>query len=141
MIELGDKLKHAREKSGVTIEEAAEDIKVTPENLMSIEAGDSEEFKDIYYLKNIIEEYAKYLGIDSTKLIDEFNEFLFDYTSKIPIEAIKEASKEKTISVNKIVSPYTAKEEGNKKIKSIYIYGIIVALVLVAVFLIYKIFI
>jgi len=33
---------------------------------------------------------------NSDKMLDEFNEYLFDETSKIPVDMIKEAKKEKS---------------------------------------------
>lgn len=59
--------------------------------------------------------YAKYLGLDSDKVADEFNEFLFAHTSKISLKDIEEeqAKQEATKEV-KMHSPYT--KEYKKKI-------------------------
>ena len=47
-------------------------------------------FKD---LKDYIEKYAKYLGLDKDEIIDSFNTFMFERTSKIPMDKIEEAIK------------------------------------------------
>lgn len=114
MKSIGIKLKDKREENGLSIEEVAEDLKMRPSQILSIEEGKSEDFKDVFYLKYFIRDYAKYLGLDSEKIVDEFNEYLFDMTSKIPIDLIDKAKTEKNSSKG-LSSPYT--KEDNKKIK------------------------
>ena len=80
MNEIGLRLKEKREENGVSIEEAATDLKVRPSQLSSLEAGKKDDFKDVLFLKYLIRDYAKYLGLDSEQMVDKFNEFLFDYT-------------------------------------------------------------
>lgn len=53
------------------------------------------------------------LGLDKEDLVDEFNEYLFDYTSRLSLDDIKEAKKGKKPN-KKIKSPYTV-DKGNKK--------------------------
>ena len=81
MKDIGLKLKEKREENGVSVEEAAEDLKMRPSQIISLESGKKEDFKDVISLKYFIRDYAKYLGLDGEKLVDEFNEFLFDFTS------------------------------------------------------------
>ena len=107
MKEIGLKLKTRREENGVTAEEAAEDLKLRPSQIIDIEEGNIKNFKDVFYLKYFIRDYAKYLGLDAEAIVDEFNEFLFDYTSKIPIKDIEEAKNSKKNEKKKVVSPYT----------------------------------
>ena len=71
MKEIGLSLKAKREENGVTVEEAAEDLKLRPSQIRSIEEGKIEDFKDVFYLKYFIRDYAKYLGLDSEKILDE----------------------------------------------------------------------
>ena len=49
MVEIGEKLKEARESMGITVEEAAQDLKIRPAQIESIEEGDKDAFKDIFY--------------------------------------------------------------------------------------------
>ena len=92
MKDIGNKLKEARESIGVSIEEAAEDLKMRPSQIENIEAGNMEAFQDIFFLKYFIRDYSKYLGLDKEQMVDEFNEYLFDYTSKISLDDIKNAN-------------------------------------------------
>ena len=86
MKEIGEKLKEARENMGITIEEVATDLNIPKKQVENLEEGSMESFKDIFYLKYFIRDYAKYLGLNKEDLVDEFNEYLFDYTSKLSLE-------------------------------------------------------
>ena len=97
MDSIGSLLKETRESSGVTIEEASKDLNVKEEFLLNIESGNIGCFKDIYELKGYLINYAKYLGLDADKLIDEFNEYMFEYTSRIPIKTIEKQAKIKVL--------------------------------------------
>jgi len=130
--EIGEKLREARESHGVSIEEAAEDLKIRPSQLKNLEDGNIKEFKDIFYVKFFVRDYAKYLGLDGEKLLDDFNEFLFDYTSRIPLDKIKEAQSTKKEVSKKIVSPYTvSKSKTNvEPHKIIYILIVLVLIII-----------
>lgn len=122
MKEIGLKLKTKREENGVSIEEAASDLKMRVSQLKSIEEGRKDDFKDILSLKLFIRDYAKYLGLDGEKLLDEFNEYLFEQTTKISLEDIEKAKKEKEEKERnlKILSPYTLTRK-DKNIRKIII--------------------
>ncbi len=131
MKEIGEKLKQARESIGIAIDEAAEDLKMKPNQIEDVEAGNMESFKDIFDLKYFIRDYAKYLGLNKEDMVDEFNEYLFDYTSKISLEEIKRAKKNEEIKEKKISSPYTL--EYKKRHRFFPIVGIIVIIVLIII--------
>ena len=131
---IGSALKEAREQSGVSIEEASEDLKINAGFLLNIEEGKIGCFKDIFELKEYISSYAKYLGLDSDKLMDEFNEYRFEYTSKIPVKEIERiAKKEAKEETGKISSPYTRKPRKHNNAYYIGVYVIIVLLVILAI--------
>lgn len=139
MNEIGELLKLTREESGVSLEEASVDLEIKPLILENIEDGNIGCFKDIFVLKDYIYDYAKYLGLEPDKIIDEFNEYLFEYTSKIPAEDIEKAIQEKkkednVVEEEKIVSPYTNSiEKKNSKIKTIIIVIVAILLALVVI--------
>ena len=114
MKELGAYLKRIRISNGVSLTEAAEDLELSTSQLENIEGGNVRAFKDVYNLKQYISQYAKYLGLDSEKIVDEFNGFLFEHTSKISLDDIKAAQKKLEQSEKKVSSPYT-KEYKEKK--------------------------
>ncbi len=141
MKEIGSKLKEARLANGVSIEEAAEDLKLRPIQVENIEEGNIKAFKDVYYLKYFIRDYAKYLSLDYDKLIADFNEFLFDYTSKIPLEQIEKAKKEdkenKKKNPRKYTSPYTLQNGKKITIPPLAIYILIGIAFIVIIYLIF----
>ena len=128
MKDIGLKLKEKREENGVSIEEVAEDLKMRPNQIISLEEGKKEDFKDVLFLKYFIRDYSKYLGLDGEEMVDEFNEFLFDYTSKIPLEEIEKA-KLNNINKKDVISPYTNVGNENKKFLRI-VFAIVFVLVL-----------
>lgn len=140
MKELGEKFKEAREKTGISIKEAASDLNYKESQIEEIEQGNYKDFKDKFLLKTIIADYAKYLGFDSEEIIDEFNDFVFESTSKIPIDEIAKANKNKIKDTDdKIASPYTAIEEP-KKVPLIIIVSLIILLVVFIAIFIYNVF-
>ena len=131
MKDIGLKLKEKREENGVSIEEVAEDLKMRPSQIISLEEGKKEDFKDVLFLKYFIRDYAKYLGLDGEEMVDEFNEFLFDYTSKIPVEEIEKA-KLNNVSKKDVVSPYTDMGNNNKKVLRV-VFAVVLIIVLLIV--------
>ena len=78
MKDIADKLKTTREKTGISIEEAAEDLNYKVSQLEDIENGNYKSFKDKFLLKTIVTDYAKYLGLEVESIIDEFNDFVLN---------------------------------------------------------------
>ena len=128
MKELGEEFRILRKSNGVSKEEASSDLGITPKELECIENGNFKVFKDVYELKKVILNYAKYLGINEDKIIDIFNDFLFEKTSKISKDDIKEMKK-KEAEEEKVSSPYT------KIGKTRYDFAPIVLLVVLLVFI------
>ena len=140
MKELGSYLKNIRINNSVSLTEASEDLNLSSTLLENIESGNSRAFKDIYEMKEDIKKYAKYLGADVDKVVDSFNDFLFEKTSKINLDDIKaiQESKENLENTKKIISPYTVAPK--KKINWVPVFisiGILIVLLLV-LYVIYK---
>ncbi|MCI9585474.1 MAG: helix-turn-helix domain-containing protein [Bacilli bacterium] len=133
MKEIGEQLKTARESIGVSIEEVAEDLKVRPTQVENIEAGNSEAFDDIFYLKYFIRDYAKYLGLNKEDLVDEFNEYLFDYTSRLSLDDIKMAAKEAK-PTKAVKSPYTYNKKRKIAVIPVVVYGVLAILISVIIY-------
>ena len=135
MEEIADLLRETRLDAGIELSEVSKDLNINEVVLTNIEEGKIGSFKDIFLLKDYLASYAKYLGLDSEKILEEFNEYLFEYTSKIPVKEI-----EKTMELNKkeleekIASPYTKPQPKNKKYYYVMIYILIFLLVILAVF-------
>lgn len=127
MKELGEEFCILRKSNGVSKEEASNDLGISLKELEYLENGNFKVFKDVYELKKVILNYAKYLGMDEEKIVDTFNDFLFEKTSKISKEDIQEIKK-KEEEEEKVSSPYT------KLGKTRYDFAPIVLLVVLLVF-------
>lgn len=136
MKEIGESFKNARETIGISKEEVVKDLNITESQLDNLEDGNVNAFKDVFFLKDLIRKYSRYLNLDEEANIDKFNEFIFSYTSKIPVDEILEQTREINIlesqnNENKIVSPYTIKKK-----KSVNKYNVLFVIAVVVVVLI-----
>ena len=137
MKELGIKFKEKREEIGLKLEEVSKDLDVTIPQLENLEDGNINAFKDIFFLKDLIKRYTVYLNLDEEEALEYFNDFVFDYTSKIPVEEIeakvREINRQEEIETRKkISSPYTAKKVMKAKLKPLYLY-LVVTVILVTI--------
>ena len=142
MKEIGYYLQDTRRSNGVSLEEAATDLNVDVSYLENIESANVRAFKDVYYMRELVKEYAKYLGLKEDKIQDEFNDFLFEHTSKISLEDIRSAQKkkeeeERLENTKKIQSPYTKEYKRKiKKLPFVLVGSIFILAVVLAVFVI-----
>lgn len=142
MKDIGEQFKEKREEIGISIEEVSSDLKIDAILIDNLEDGNNKVFKDILELKEIISSYAKYLGLDSDKLLDELNDYLFEKTSKISLEDIKESLNKTKPVERKIKSPYTIEiKEKNSKLTIIAIIFIILIVLALFYFILKKILI
>ena len=132
MKELGEYLKRTRISNGVSLTEACEDLDFSTTQLENLESGNVRAFKDVYELRDDVKAYAKYLGLDSDKVIDEFNGFLFQHTSRISLDDIREAQKKKEelLEEKRVKSPYTI--EYKEKVNLWPFFSIVIAIVFIS---------
>lgn len=139
MKEIGEKLKQTRESMGISIDEVAQDLKIRTSQIEKIEQGNRDSFKDVFYLKMFIKNYAKYLGLDEEGILEEFNDYLFDFTSKINLDDIKKAEKDKIkkdkkVKSVKIASPYTVMKNQQKTVPRFLIIGGIILFIVIVIY-------
>ena len=138
MKEIGESFKEARESIGISKSEVIKDLNITESQLDNLEDGNINAFKDVFFLKETIKKYTKYLNLDEDEIMDKFNDFMFNFTSRIPVDDILEQTREINLqesknTENKIVSPYTIKRKKTSGIKYAitYILSVIVLVILV----------
>jgi len=137
--DLGEYLKEHREANGVGLEEVSEDIDISKDDLENIEEGNIRAFRDVLSLKTKIKVYAKYLGLDPEKVADEFNDFMFEHTSKISLADILEAEKKTNEEMKKQVrSPYTIIKKKKTNPKGIAIFAGALAIVIILILVLMK---
>lgn len=136
MEEIGNLFLLTREAAGVSLKEVSEDLNIEEAILENIEDGKSGAFSDVFVLKDYVYNYAKYLGLDAEAIVDEFNEYIFESTSKIPVKEIEKQIIEnmKNEEQDKVVSPYTKREKPVKNGLYLFICIVMVCLLILAVF-------
>ena len=136
--EIGNTFKERREEIGIKLEEAAGDLEITVAQLENLEDGNINAFKDIFFLKELIKKYATYLNVNEEELMEDFNDFVFDYTSKIPVEEIEKLEEKETRK--RISSPYTRKRVRNAKMKPVYFFSVITVILVSITLIILNVF-
>ena len=139
MKDIGERFKETREGMEISIDEASEDLKIKKEVIQNLEEGNMDYFKDITTLKTLIRDYSKYLGLDKDSMIDDFNEYLFDYTSRISLEEIMSAKKNEQIEEEKkIQSPYTIEHKNRTFLSNLFIVSIVLILLVFIGYFVYR---
>ena len=142
MKEIGEQFKEKREEIGITIEEVSNDLGRDVIIIENLENGNHKVFKDILDLKDMVRIYAKYLGLDDEKLLEQLDDFIFEKTSKISVEDIedrlKEEEEKKKQNEKKIHTPYTLEVKKEKNLTAIII-GVIILFILVLFYILLRI--
>lgn len=69
---IGQKLEAARQSKGVTISEAGQATKIMSKYIEAMEADNFGKLAAPVYVKGFIRMYARYLGLDSVELVNEY---------------------------------------------------------------------
>ncbi|MCX5680254.1 MAG: helix-turn-helix domain-containing protein, partial [Candidatus Omnitrophica bacterium] len=69
---IGEKLKSAREKKGVTIDQAQRQTHIHSTVISALESGRSDEVLTPTYVKSFLKKYSSYLALDSNQLVKEY---------------------------------------------------------------------
>ena len=78
----GQRLKKQREEKGLTLEEIANKTRIPVRNLKALETGDEAHLPASVYIKGFLRAYARELGLDEHKLVDEYNSIFGFETDK-----------------------------------------------------------
>ena len=70
--EIGDRLREAREKKGVTIEQAQKHTHIHSTVLSALEDGRCDDILTPNYVKSFLKEYSGYLGFDHQAIVNEY---------------------------------------------------------------------
>lgn len=73
---LGEKLRQAREARGTTIAEVAEQTRISPLYLESIENNDYRTLPGGIFNKGFVKSFAKYVGIDEQEALQDYNRLM-----------------------------------------------------------------
>lgn len=136
---IGEQFKEKREEIGISISEVSNDLKIDSIIIENLEDGNDKVFKDILELKEMISLYSKYLDLDEEKILDDLNDYLFEKTSKISADDIKDIVSKAKVEEdnNKIKTPYTSCLKKVNKDNSTIIFAVILGLLLLLLLLFY----
>jgi len=70
---IGHQLKRAREKKEVTLNEVYEQTRIHPNVLSALEEDSFDKILNTAYSRSFLREYASYLGLDSRKILAEYD--------------------------------------------------------------------
>lgn len=73
-MEIGSRLKEAREAKGLSLESLQETTKIQKRYLEAIEEGDFHILPGTFYARAFIKEYANAVGLDSDELLEEYKD-------------------------------------------------------------------
>jgi len=75
---LGEKLQQAREARGITISEVAEQTRISPLYIESIENNDYRPLPGGIFNKGFVKSYAKYVGVDEMEALQDYTQLILE---------------------------------------------------------------
>lgn len=79
----GMSLREARERQGISIDSASSRLRIRPDILRSIEEGDFSRMPQRGYARNMINAYARYLGLNPTEITTLYLDELHAYQASV----------------------------------------------------------
>src|SRR6185369_11249664 len=73
---LGEKLRQAREERGISISEVAEQTRISPHYIDSIENDDYRTLPGGIFNKGFVKSYAKYVGVDEQEALQDYSRLI-----------------------------------------------------------------
>ena len=74
MESIGTRLRKTREKKGLTLGDAQKALKIHPSILKALEEGGAYDFLSPVYVRSFLRAYARYLGLDAEKIVEQYSE-------------------------------------------------------------------
>jgi len=83
MESIGARLRKARKKKGLTLDDAQKALKLHPSILKSLEEDNASQFISPVYIRAFIKSYARYLELDSEKIASEYSKKRAEETEQV----------------------------------------------------------
>jgi cytoskeletal protein RodZ len=84
MSQIGQKLREAREKSGLEIEDVYLKIKISPNIIAALEHDEADAIIDQLYVRKFLKQYADFLGLDGGAIENEYSQVHSPYKASEP---------------------------------------------------------
>ncbi|MDR1088227.1 MAG: helix-turn-helix domain-containing protein [Coriobacteriales bacterium] len=103
----GERLAEARRIKNETIEEVSEQLRIRPSIILAMETSNFSHMPHKGYARNMVSSYARYLGLDSTRLTEQFlREFRrWESTGKLGGGPASSHANSHTLAARRIVNP------------------------------------
>jgi len=99
---IGSRLRKAREKKGLSLEEAQKALKIHPKILMALEDNRASEFLSTVYIRSFLKTYARYLELDASKIVEEFASTHSEEPQEILYPGTKKSSIASKLDIEKL---------------------------------------
>ena len=83
MASIGEQLRSARESKTISLSDAANDVKISKRYLEALEEGNYSVFPAQVYIKGFLSNYAKYLGLDSKNILEQYSKLIIPDSEEI----------------------------------------------------------
>ena len=83
MASIGEQLRSARESKTISLSDAANDVKISKRYLEALEEGNYSVFPAQVYIKGFLSNYAKYLGLDSKNILEQYSKLIIPDNEEI----------------------------------------------------------
>ncbi len=84
-VTIGNRLKQARRKNKLTLEQAEEQTKVRIKYLQAIEQDNWNIFPNKVYVLGFVRRYARFIGLDEDKIVEEFKREFGEYSTHVKV--------------------------------------------------------
>ncbi len=78
---LGEKLRQAREERGITLSEVAEQTRISPQYIESIEHDDYRSLPGGIFNKGFVKSFAKYVGVNEQEALADYSDLITESTA------------------------------------------------------------
>ena len=102
---LGETLRLARERKGITLDQASEDTRIREKFLRALEADDAQSLPGAVYTRGFLRNYGEYLGLDVDALVGAFESERPIAEAPQRLEPIKPIERRALIFTPKLVVP------------------------------------
>ena len=98
-MDIGDKLKEAREAKGLTLEAVEEETKIRRKYIRALEEEQFHVLPGSIYAKAFLKNYAKFLGLNVYEIMEAYNRLVAETVNEAPDESTKDPEDEIKVSV------------------------------------------
>ena len=125
MLDIGDTLREARVRLGLSIKDVEDDLKIRSKYLQALEQDDFEVIPGTTFVRAFMRTYATYLGIDAERLMEEY---LSQYEPR---------AREKPVLLARATSS-RGRERGRRRQPNYVVVGVVAVAIIVVLALVFR---